>query len=154
MLNHFSYDHLRGDLQEVSKQFHNLAHWIDANLTGDAETAMALRKLLEAKDAAVRSAALLGTALVQEGEPVAAEQNTDTIAANFINADTIADAPSPGHSPDLQVLGAIVSPQHGLVFTVRAVNKSGEEQVHEVVAENSIDAAYRVMQKIKDQSNG
>lgn len=68
LLNYFEYDHLPFHLQEISKHFHWLAH----ALVGDAPThenslheeislegpelTMALRKLLEAKDCAVRAA--------------------------------------------------------------------------------------------------
>jgi len=51
----FHYEHLPENLQEVSKPFHDLAHHIVDSLPRDAERAVALRKLLEAKDAAVRS---------------------------------------------------------------------------------------------------
>ena len=57
LLKFFAYDHLKNEqLQEVSSQFAHLADWIDANLPESAESMVALRKLLEAKDAAVRAA--------------------------------------------------------------------------------------------------
>ena len=68
ILHHFEYDHLPPELQGVSRHFHWLAH----ALVGQApvhdvsvheqfeldgpELTVALRKLLEAKDAAVRAA--------------------------------------------------------------------------------------------------
>jgi hypothetical protein len=53
----FAYDHLKNEkLQEVSKQFADLAVYIDSELPESAESSVALRKLLEAKDAAVRAA--------------------------------------------------------------------------------------------------
>jgi len=71
ILQYFEYDHLPAHLQEVSRHFHWLAH----ALVGDAPTregsdheqfelhgielTVALRKLLEAKDAAVRAALAL-----------------------------------------------------------------------------------------------
>lgn len=50
----FAYAHLREDLQEKSKPFGVLAEWIIATLPRNPERTVALRKLLEAKDAAVR----------------------------------------------------------------------------------------------------
>jgi hypothetical protein len=51
----FQYDHLPDRLQEVSKPFCILAQRIDETLPVNAESTVALRKLIEAKDAAVRS---------------------------------------------------------------------------------------------------
>lgn len=56
ILKYFKYDHLPEKLQEVSKPFGDLAEHMDETLDGCAEKAVALRKLLEAKDAAVRAA--------------------------------------------------------------------------------------------------
>lgn len=55
LLRYFSYEHLTGEKREVSKMFHDLACDISDILPESAETTVALRKLLEAKDAAVRS---------------------------------------------------------------------------------------------------
>ncbi|MFI0939129.1 hypothetical protein [Streptomyces sp. NPDC021020] len=55
ILRHFTYDHLREDLQEVSRPICDLAHEMAAKLSGPELTA-GLRKLLEAKDAIVRAA--------------------------------------------------------------------------------------------------
>lgn len=55
ILKHFRYDHLPEHLQEISKPFGELAAEV-ADRGGDmAEATTALRKLLEAKDAAVRA---------------------------------------------------------------------------------------------------
>ena len=51
----FSYGHLPERLQAVSKPFSELADVI-ATLPRNAERSVALRKLLESKDAAVRAA--------------------------------------------------------------------------------------------------
>lgn len=57
ILRYFEYAHLQNDnLRNVSMKFGQLAHWIDAELCDVPEKSVALRKLLEAKDAAVRSA--------------------------------------------------------------------------------------------------
>lgn len=56
MLKWFEYRHLPGHLQEHSKPFYNLAHELCATLQPGLERTVALRKLLEAKDAAVRAA--------------------------------------------------------------------------------------------------
>lgn len=55
MLKYFEFRHLPAHLQTVSKQFHELAVWMDVNLPKNRETDVAMRKLLECKDAAVRS---------------------------------------------------------------------------------------------------
>lgn len=51
----FSYGHLPVQFQETSKKFFDLAAWIDETLPNNAEKATALRKVLEAKDCAVRA---------------------------------------------------------------------------------------------------
>ncbi len=52
----FAYDHLPTNLQETSKLFFDLAEIIDrASSDRNEEKQVALRKLLEAKDAAVRA---------------------------------------------------------------------------------------------------
>jgi hypothetical protein len=51
----FSYGHLPKPLQDVSRPFCELAETIVANLPRNAERTVALRKLLESKDAAVRA---------------------------------------------------------------------------------------------------
>lgn len=55
LLQFFSYDHLPLDKQEVSRPFGELAKSIVASLPSNPERAAALRKLLEAKDCAVRA---------------------------------------------------------------------------------------------------
>ncbi len=56
ILKFFNYAHLPKHLQEVSKPFFDLAHKLSDVLPGCDETEVALRKLLESKDAAVRAA--------------------------------------------------------------------------------------------------
>ncbi|QAV29796.1 hypothetical protein [Micrococcus luteus] len=57
ILRYFTYDHLtRVSLRDVAKPFHDLADTLDAQLPDGPEKSTALRKLLESKDAAVRSA--------------------------------------------------------------------------------------------------
>lgn len=55
LLQFFEYGHLPERLQVVSKPFGELAAHLDTTLPNNAETTVALRKLLEAKDCAVRS---------------------------------------------------------------------------------------------------
>lgn len=55
LLQFFAYQHLPEHLQSVSKPFHDLAHLIVATLPRNPERTVALRKLLEAKDCAVRA---------------------------------------------------------------------------------------------------
>lgn len=55
MLQFFEYRHLRPDLQDISSGFHAMAHRIAVTLPSNPERTEALRKLLEAKDCAVRA---------------------------------------------------------------------------------------------------
>ena len=52
----FEYGHLPSKLQDISREFKVLADFIVAHTPLNAEQTTALRKLLEAKDCAVRSA--------------------------------------------------------------------------------------------------
>jgi len=56
LLRYFSYDHLPEKLQAISKPFRDLAEFVESTLPPGPETTVTLRKLLESKDAAVRSA--------------------------------------------------------------------------------------------------
>lgn len=55
ILQFFAHEHLPAHLAEVSRPFAKLAEQITQNLPRNPERAVALRKLLEAKDAAVRA---------------------------------------------------------------------------------------------------
>lgn len=55
VLRFFAYEHLPEHLRDVSKPFCVLAHELASSLQGP-ELTVALRKLLEAKDCAVRAA--------------------------------------------------------------------------------------------------
>ena len=56
ILRYFAYEHLtRESLRETSRLFHDLAHGLDSRLPDGPEKSVALRKLLESKDAAVRA---------------------------------------------------------------------------------------------------
>lgn len=56
ILQFFRYEHLNRPLREVSRPFCELAHEVVRSLPRNPERTVALRKLLEAKDAAVRAA--------------------------------------------------------------------------------------------------
>lgn len=56
LLQFFKYEHLPVQLQKTSEPFCVLAKWVFENLPSSAERTVALRKLLEAKDCAVRAA--------------------------------------------------------------------------------------------------
>jgi hypothetical protein len=56
VLQYFKFEHLPSKLQAVSKPFATLAEEIADRAPRNPETTIALRKLLEAKDAAVRAA--------------------------------------------------------------------------------------------------
>jgi hypothetical protein len=55
LLQFFEYSHLPERLQRISMSFHNLARWMCDELPQNPERTVALRKLLEAKDCAVRA---------------------------------------------------------------------------------------------------
>ena len=55
LMQFFTYGHLRKDLQPISATFHTLAATLDETLPENPEKTTALRKLLEAKDCAVRA---------------------------------------------------------------------------------------------------
>ena len=55
ILHFFHYAHLPVNLQASSRPFCDLAHHLIVTLPRNAERSVALRKLLEAKDAAVRA---------------------------------------------------------------------------------------------------
>lgn len=55
MLQFFAYEHLPEPLQAISKPFGDLANQIVNTLPSNPERTVALRKLLEAKDCAVRA---------------------------------------------------------------------------------------------------
>lgn len=54
----FDYDHLPEDLRGISRRFHELVWNLVAALGDGPELSAALRKILEAKDCAVRQAVL------------------------------------------------------------------------------------------------
>ena len=56
ILKYFAYDHLPEHLQLISIPFRELANVIANRFPENPETTVAIRKLLEAKDAAVRAA--------------------------------------------------------------------------------------------------
>jgi hypothetical protein len=60
MMQFFTYDHLKPELQAVSKPFCDLAQFV-MTLPENPERTVALRKLLEAKDCAVRAYLFKGT---------------------------------------------------------------------------------------------
>lgn len=55
IMQYFKYEHLPERLQEVSKPFGDMAANIVETIARNPERTVALRKLLEAKDAAVRA---------------------------------------------------------------------------------------------------
>ena len=56
LLQFFTYEHLtHQSMREVSRQYTELALWTVENTTAGPEQTTALRKLLEAKDCAVRT---------------------------------------------------------------------------------------------------
>jgi hypothetical protein len=74
ILHFFHYAHLPAKLQETSKAFFNLAAHVVNTVPRSPERTVALRKLLEGKDAAVR-ANLPAPALGQKQLPLASQQS-------------------------------------------------------------------------------
>ena len=60
ILQFFAFDHLPEHLQTFSKPFSDLAHQIVERVPRNPERTVALRKLLEAKDATVRAVVARG----------------------------------------------------------------------------------------------
>ncbi len=56
ILQFFAYSHLPEPLAAIGKPFADLAHQVVSTVPRNPERSVALRKLLEAKDAAVRAA--------------------------------------------------------------------------------------------------
>lgn len=55
LIQFFRFEHLPTELQAISCRFSRVAQHIDATIPENSEKTMALRKLLEAKDCAVRA---------------------------------------------------------------------------------------------------
>jgi len=82
LLKFFSYEHLPKKLQEVSRPYYILAAKLDSELPGSAEKTVALRKLLESKDCAVRAATdqaklLVNIQVAPPGEKLPMRYNAD-----------------------------------------------------------------------------
>ena len=60
ILRFFTYDHLPPHLQEISKPFCELADFVVLKIVQGPEQTVTLRKILEAKDAAVRAVVFPG----------------------------------------------------------------------------------------------
>ncbi|MHC2534181.1 hypothetical protein [Bradyrhizobium diazoefficiens] len=56
MLQFFAYSHLKPELQPTSAKFAEIAEWVASLLPRNPERTACLRKLMEAKDCAVRAA--------------------------------------------------------------------------------------------------
>jgi len=55
ILRYFTYAHLKPELAGISQPFATMANWLEGILPAGPEKSVALRKLLESKDAAVRA---------------------------------------------------------------------------------------------------
>lgn len=69
LLQFFNFSHLPPKLQEISKKFYETAHFIFQNTPENPEQTMTLRKLLEAKDCAVRSLLFSNTEMKKFDRP-------------------------------------------------------------------------------------
>jgi len=79
VLQFFEYQHLPADLGVVSMQFHHLAHELVDRLPDSPELTVALRKLLEGKDAAVRAALTAGGVRADPPRPQVEQMAHDTL---------------------------------------------------------------------------
>lgn len=86
ILKYFECDHLPERLKTISKPFCDLAKWLEASVPDSAEKSVALRKLLEAKDAAVRAA------IDDTPKPVSLDASSQINAALAGQSATTADA--------------------------------------------------------------
>jgi|CryBogDrversion2_1035201.scaffolds.fasta_scaffold11046_4 hypothetical protein len=59
-IKYFTFEHLVGDLRDVSRKVAELAQEMEKTLPDNPEKSAGMRKLLEAKDAFVRSALEIG----------------------------------------------------------------------------------------------
>ena len=59
LVKYFQHAHLSGKKAEVARWYADMAHTLDQTLPDGAEKTVCLRKLLESKDCAVRSALAL-----------------------------------------------------------------------------------------------
>lgn len=74
MMQFFAYDHLKEPLKSVSKKFGDLAKEMDEYLPENPEKTVALRKLLEAKDCAVRAVFYKDEVPAEAGEAKPSEE--------------------------------------------------------------------------------
>ena len=71
VLRFFEYGHLpEGQIKDCAIDFHGFAEMLADNLPSDPELTVALRKLLEAKDAAVRCAVIAEKAARGSSAPI------------------------------------------------------------------------------------
>lgn len=70
LLQFFNYAHLPSHLQSISQPFHQLATQMVDSLPRNAERTTALRKLLEAKDCAVRAMLYVDPVVVSQTLPL------------------------------------------------------------------------------------
>lgn len=89
ILQYFRYAHLPIHLQEVSQPFAVLANTMAVQLPRNPERSVALRKLLESKDAAVRAALTCRSFVMPEASqplPPLIRAATDNVRAAFFNS--------------------------------------------------------------------
>jgi len=52
----FAFDHMPPETLEITRRYHELAHWLHTTLPHNAQSYMSLQKLLESRDCSVRAA--------------------------------------------------------------------------------------------------
>lgn len=67
ILRYFDFEHLKDPLRDISADFATLAYEMEMLLPNGPEKSTALRKLLEAKDAAVRAALDISKEVDEDG---------------------------------------------------------------------------------------
>ena len=114
ILQFFAYEHLPPKLQEISKPFGVLANGMTLQLPRNPERTVALRKLLEAKDAAIR-AKLFG---IPEERPMKPQKPFDEALAELVSQ--YAKSGGSGGTMTLEEINDILDGQ------IKANEESGE----------------------------
>ncbi|MEY4428614.1 MAG: Erwinia phage vB EamM Alexandra [Pseudomonadota bacterium] len=109
ILRYFNCGHLPEYLQEIAEPFFMTAEFLDQELPGGAEKATALRKLLEAKDCAIRAAldaTARNTALnVQLRATDTTTDLRDVVSAMTHSPDAVQHTENPDHGFDDDAIG-------------------------------------------------
>lgn len=126
----FEYSHLPEHLQVVSKSFAILAEQIFLTLPDNPERTTALRKLLEAKDCAVRAVIFKSDEVREEESAAQADAQIKEANAEIRTASEIV-AGSPYLNQEAQAGAVIDAAEAGGAEAAAEVKAPGHEQVQE-----------------------